>query len=329
VLSRVAESLYWMARYIERAEDLTRALAVHLHALLDTPEARAEHGWRSLLTLIGDEEVYNRHFPRPDDAGVSEFFICHPGNPSSIVACIGRARENARGVREQISSEMWEHLNRLYFAVKDVGPADFTRGPYEFYRQVRDGSQTLQGITHATMTHGEAYQFIQLGKHLERAAQTVRLLGVRYAEVQTLQDGTAMATVQLTAMLKSVSAFEPFRQTPGSSLQAAGVAEFLLLHREFPRSVLFCLHRCAEALRAISPRLPRPAPPERLTQALGRMTSELDYLEIQDVLGESMDAFLLRLLRKIHDVGHEIARAYFNTQVILPSPRAQQGAQQQ
>src|SRR5882672_9644329 len=134
MLSRVAESLYWMSRYVERAEDLTRALAVHFHAILDAPEARAEQGWRALLALTDGDEVYERHFPQVDDLGTSEFFICHVANPSSIVACIGRARENARGVREQISSEMWEHLNRLYFAVKDVRPDDFARGPYEFYR---------------------------------------------------------------------------------------------------------------------------------------------------------------------------------------------------
>ena len=131
----MAESLYWMARYVERAEDLTRALAVHFQALLDAPHEDAERGWTSLLALTGDEEAFAKHFDQPDDASVCEFFILHPANANAILSCIAHARENARAVRDQISSEMWEHLNRLYFAVKDIRASDFPRGPYEFYRQ--------------------------------------------------------------------------------------------------------------------------------------------------------------------------------------------------
>ncbi|HEY6551896.1 MAG TPA: alpha-E domain-containing protein [Vicinamibacteria bacterium] len=328
MLSRVAESLYWMARYVERAEDLTRALAVHFQALLDAPHEDAERGWTSLLALTGDEEAFGKHFDQPDDASVCEFFILHPANANAILSCIARARENARAVRDQISSEMWEHLNRLYFAVKDKRASDFPRGPYEFYRQTRDGSQAFQGITHATMTHGEAYHFIQLGKHLERATQTVRLLGVRYAGVNALQDGTAVATLQLIAMLKSCSAFEPFRQTAGSHLAAAEVVEFLLLHRRFPRAVLCSLANCAEALQAVASATPV-SRPERPRQTLGKLCAELEYLDIHEVLGPGMDVFLDGLVSKVHRVGDEIASTYFSTQVILPKSRGARRDQQQ
>jgi uncharacterized alpha-E superfamily protein len=255
--------------------------------------------------------------------------VLDAGNSNSISACVRTARENARQAREQISSEMWEHLNRLYFAVKDTGAGDFPRGPYELYRQVRDGSQAFQGITHATMTHGEAFHFIQLGKHLERATQTVRLLGVRYANVNALQDGTPVATLQLIAMLKSCSAFEPFRQTAGH-LAAAEVVDFLLLHRRFPRAVLCSLASCAEALQLVGAASSgADARPDRPRQVLGKLCAELQYLDIHDVLGPGMDAFLDGLVVKVHQVGDEIASTYFSTQVILPEGRPARRDQQQ
>jgi uncharacterized alpha-E superfamily protein len=330
MLSRVAESLCWMARYVERAEDLTRALAVHFHALLDAPHQDAERGWASLLALTGEEAAFRARYERFDEASVASFFVSDAANTNAVVALIARARENARAVRDQISSEMWEHLNRLYFAVKEKDAADFAGGPYDFYRKVRDGSQAFQGITHATLTHGEAYHFIQLGKHLERASQTVRLLGVRYANVNAQQDGTPVATLQLISMLKSCSAFEPFRQTAGSRLMAGDVMEFLLLHRQFPRAVLCCLGSCGDALDAIAAAAPKRAPrPDRPRQALGRLRAELEYLDIHDVLGPRMDDFLGGLLGKVHLLGDEIARAYFSTQVILPAARASRADQQQ
>jgi uncharacterized alpha-E superfamily protein len=328
MLSRVAESVHWMARYVERGEDLTRVLAVHALALLDAPDRDAERGFRALVSYLGDAEVFAAEFDRFDLRTVSEYFVSHPSNPSGVVASIGRARENARAVREQITSEMWEHLNRLYFSVKDIGPEDFVRGPYEFYRRIRDGSQAFQGITHATMTHTEAYWFLQLGKHLERAAQTIRVLGLRYGTLHTLEDGSPGATLELIAMLKALSAFEPFRQTAGSELSTARVAEFLLLHKRFPRAVLFCLKSCADSLAEIGERA-GPAGPrsDRPRQLLGRLCADLEYLDLQEVMGDSMQPFLDGLLRRVHAVGDELARAYFSTRILLP--RGRDGSQEQ
>jgi uncharacterized alpha-E superfamily protein len=336
VLSRVAESVHWMARYVERAEDLTRVLAVHSLAFLDAPGRDAERGFRALVSFLGDEEVFAAHFERCDRRTVSEYFVCHSANPSSVAASIARARENARAVREQISSEMWEHLNRLYFAVKDAGPEDFVQAPYEFYRRVRDGSQAFQGITHATMTHNEAYHFLQLGKHLERAGQTVRVLGMRYAAVAALEDGTPGATLELIAMLKACSAFEPFRRASGAGLTTARVAEFLLLNRQFPRAVLFCLKSCAEALSHIGEGAAPGAlaRPERPRQLLGRLCADLEFLDLRDVLGPAMHPFLDGLLQRLHLFADELARSYFSTRLVLPRGRggshaAQEEQQQQ
>ena len=326
MLSRVADALYWMSRYVERAEDITRILTVNFHTLLDTKTADAE-AWHPIIAITGDETIFSRNFQEHNARNVSEFLLWHAGNPNAVTTCIRLARENARGVREQISSEMWEHLNRLYFLVRDIKKEISARGPYEFFDKIRHGSQSFQGITNETMAHGEAYEFIQLGKHLERAEKTVRTIDVKYASVNHLQEGPE-TSLQLIAMLRSCSAFEAFRKTPLSQLNAARVAEFLLFSKQFPRAVAYCLQRALRSISLMSDDVKHPTGPHR---ALGRICSELDYLDISEVLGSNMHPYLDRLLTKMNEAGNEITRTYFQTQVILPSeyPSRQQQTQQQ
>ncbi len=331
MLSRVAESLYWMSRYIERAEDITRILTVNFHALLDARLEDSQQGWQSLVSITGDDPLYKRNFPEYSARNVSEFLLWHPSNPNAVMACLTQARENARSVREQISIEMWEHINKLYFLIKEVNRSAVLRGPHEFFSQVRDGSQAFQGVTDATLTHGEGYEFIILGKHLERAEKTVRILDVKYATVNTMVEGTPEASLQLVAMLKSCSAFEPFRREYASVLQTSRVAEYMLLSQQFPRAVLYCLLRAQRAVGVLATdtSIPMSNQAARSNRTLGRMCAELQYLDIQDVLGEKMHPLLLKQLRLMNLVGDEITRAYFNTQVILPGPKSQQQQQQQ
>jgi uncharacterized alpha-E superfamily protein len=332
MLSRVAESLYWMSRYIERAEDLTRILAVNFLAQLDASQPDSPLAWQPLVAITGDEALFRECFGEFNAQTVTEFCLWHPANSNAVTACLTRARENARGVREQISSEMWEYLNRLYFLIRNADRAAVLNGPHEFFRQMRDGSQAFQGITAATMTHGEAFEFIQLGQYHERASETVRILDVKYAAANTLPEGSPEAALQLIATLKSCSAFEPFRKTHAAQLQAWRVAEYLLLNREFPRAVAFCLQRCLRAVNALAADPARPAPgglPSGPQRAMGRMCAELDYVDILDLLRGNFHVYLNDLLKRINLAGDEITRAFFNTQVILPDPRAQQAQQQQ
>jgi uncharacterized alpha-E superfamily protein len=328
MLSRVAESLYWMSRYIERAEDLTRLLTVNFNALLDMPFTEEQPAWQPIVAITGDDLLFQEVFGQANARAVTEFLVWHPLNPNAVTACIVRARENARSVREQISSEMWEQINRLYFLVKDADRAAIQHSPHQFFQQVRDGSQAFQGITTATLTHGEAYEFIQLGKHLERADKTVRIVGVKYAAVHRLPEGSAEASLQLVAMLRSCSAFEPFRRTPDSQLTAARVAEFLLLSRDFPRAVLFCVNRNLRSLDTLDDTA-GPSRPDGPRRVLGRLLADLQYLDIREVLGDDLDRFLNQLLERLNLAGREITRTYFNTQVILPDERPQQQQQQQ
>jgi len=328
MLARVAESLNWMARYIERAEDVTRLLAVNFNALLDTTMLDVSAGWDPIVTMNGDAALFHEIYGPASAQSVIEFLLWHPLNPNAVTACITHARENARSVRERISSEMWEHINRLYFLVREVDRAQVVRSPHEFFRQVRDGSQAFQGVAQATMTHDEPFEFIRLGTHLERADKTVRLLEAKYLDVSRLPDGSAETALQLIALLRSCSAFEPFRRAPGLSLETNRVVEYLLLSRTFPRAVLFCVNSCLQSVGRLgdSPEQPKPDHPLR---SLGRLSADLEYLDINDVLGDRMEPYLNQQLMRLNGASADVARTFFNTRVILADERPRQQQQQQ
>jgi len=331
MLSRVAETLYWMSRYVERAEDVTRILTVNFNTQLDAKVQDLQNVWRPIIAITGDDELFNKHFDEYSSRTVSEFLLWHPDNQNAVTTCITLARENARSVREQISSEMWEHINRLYFLVRDLKREIGARGPYEFFDQIRIGSHAFQGITNETMAHGEAYEFIQIGKHLERADKTVRIIDVKYAAVNRLSGGPEVS-LQLIAMLRSCSAFEAFRKTQASQLQAARVAEFLLLSQEFPRAVSYCLQRALRSVNLISENGGNKRNLLSPQRALGRICSELGYLEIDEVLNQNMHPYLDRLLKSVNEAGNDMTTTYFNTQVILQNhhvTREQQAQAQQ
>ena len=329
MLSRVADTLYWMSRYIERAEDITRVLTVNFNTLLDSRVQDSAESWRRIIEITGDGPLFANEFGDFNETTVSAFVLWHPSNPNAVTTCVRLARENARSVREQISSEMWEHLNRLYFLVRDIKQELSARGPYDFFDQIRHGSQAFQGITNETMAHSEAYEFIQLGKHLERADKTVRIIDVKYSSLNNLRGGPEVS-LQLLAMLRSCSAFEAFRKSPGSQLHPARVTDFLLLSQEFPRAVSYCLQRALRSVNLISG---DPASPRQLLnpqRALGRICSELGYLEINELLNDKMHPYLDSLLYRLNELGDEIGRTYFNTQLILPpQSAASQHVQQQ
>ncbi len=318
-----------MARYIERSEDITRLLAVNFDALLDTTPEEARAGWLPLLTITGDDVIYKKAYAEIAPRSIIEFLLWHPDNPNAVTACINRARENARTVREQISSEMWEHINRLYFLVRDVNRNAVLDNPGEFFSQVRNGSQAFQGITAATLTHGDSYEFMQLGFHLERADKTARILDAKYLHINSLGEDPAAAYPQLIALLRSCSAFEPFRRASKGELNLEKVVDYLLLDRAFPRAVLFCLNRSLHALDTIGSDNSPMLKSEHPRRTLGRLSADLEYLDIHELLGANMDPYLDKLLYSLNAIGDDVARAYFNTRVILPDSRPQYQQQQQ
>jgi len=329
MLSRVAESLYWMARYIERAEDLTRLLMVNFNALLDSQPEDARRGWESIVGINNDEVLFASLNDEATAQSVIQFMFWETLNPNSIATCVMHARENARSVREQISSEMWESINRMYFLTRNAERADIQTNPTEFFLLVRDRAQAFQGVTSATMTHGEPYQFIQLGFHLERADKTARILDIKYLDLDRFSQSPAETSLQLIALLRSCAAFEPYRRTSAGQLDVERVVEYLLLNHEFPRAVLFCLNRCQRTLESIGEDPTVPVRADSPRRVLGRLCADLEYLDIHEVLGENMDPFLGDFLIRLNSIGGDIARTFFNTSIILPDERPRQQQQQQ
>jgi uncharacterized alpha-E superfamily protein len=329
MLSRAAETLYWMARYIERAEDITRLLVVNFDALLDIRPEDTRAGWLPLVTITGDEELFLESYKEVTPRSVIDFLLWHPQNQNAVTACINRARENARAVREQISSEMWEHINRLYFLVRDVKHATVLRNPSDFFNQVRNGSQAFEGITTATLTHGDSYQFMQLGMYLERADKTARILHAKYMYIRQLDEDSVETYPQLIALLRSCSAFEPFRRAAQGEISLERVVDYLMLDKAFPRAVLFCLARSLHALDTLGSDNSLLGKSEHPRRTLGRLSADLEYLDTHELIDAGMDPYLNKLLIRMNAIGDDVARAYFTTRVILPDSRPQHQQQQQ
>ena len=323
MLSRVAESLYWIGRYLERAEDTARLLDVQYHALLDAQVADHGESWQRLIVLLGDEPAYGEHYDGYSAQNVAEWVLWHDENPSAVSSCVTIARENARSVREQISGEMWEAINGLFLLVGRANRRASVRGPHAFFEELRNGAHRFQGCADATMTHGEPYEFLQLGFHLERATTTVRVVRDRYPIAVALADDDALRAHELIALLKSCSAFEAYVRRYGASFEPLEIAEELIRSPAFPRAALYCLRASSTAVDRITS---GPGAPQRV---LGRLCADLEYGEVGDATGATVAGTLSELLLGIHRAGDAIAKAFFATRSVPAAALATQEAQQQ
>ena len=253
MLSRVADSVYWMSRYVERAENVARFIDVNFQLMLDEPGGE-DRQWQPLVNTTGDHEEFSKRHGAATQENVIKFLTFDAANPNSILSCLRQARENARTVREIISSEMWLQLNKCYLMVQSAAEdLNWLDSANEFFSAVKQASHLFSGITDATMTHGEPWHFARLGQMLERADKTSRILDVKYyILLRSAEDvGTPLDDIQWAAVLRSASAFEMYRKCHGR-ISPRGVVEFLLLDREFPRAVQFCLLAARDSLHAIS-----------------------------------------------------------------------------
>ena len=311
MLSRVADSIYWMSRYVERAENVARFIDVNLQLMLDAPEGQDQQ-WDPLVTTTADHEDFACRYGAPTRENVIRFLTFDPANPNSILACLSTARENARSVREIISSEMWLQLNTSYLMVKSAAEQAGRGDPTaEFFSEVKLASHLFTGITDATMSHGEAWHFCRLGRKLERADKTSRILDVKYYMLlRSVEDvGTPFDVVQWAAVLRSASAFEMYRKRLGR-ISPHGVVEFLMLDRDFPRAIQYCLMSARDSLHAISG-TPlgtfRYAPEKRL----GQLCSELSFTTTDEVIHRGLHESIDELQRKLNLVGQGIYETFF------------------
>ncbi len=321
MLSRVAESIYWMSRYVERAENVARFISVNLNLSLDMPGEAGEQWW-PLVVTTGDGRRYYELYDAVTKENVINFLTFDERNPNSVQSCLVSARENARSVREIISAEMWEHINKFYWAVRDVGRLDkVIDDPHDFFAQVNVSGQQFVGVTDTTMTHGEAWHFSELGRMIERADKTSRILDVKYFILlpKPSDVGTPYDDIQWLALLRSASALEMYRQRHGR-IDPASIVNFLILDAEFPRAVLHCLTRANASLHAISG-TSTGTYSNRPEQQLGQLRSEMAYSHADEVIAAGLHEFVDRLQRKLNDVSESIYETFFAMRPVEASGR--------
>jgi uncharacterized alpha-E superfamily protein len=327
MLSRVADSLYWMSRYAERGENIARILDVNLQLVLDMPKLNPDELkrlWEPVLRSTGEDEDFFAHYKQITSESVIDFLTLNPKNPNSIINCITTARENARHVREQISLEMWEEVNRTYLWMKAQTLKKIVRqGPYEFFTQVKNASHLFQGITDGTMTHGEDWDFIQVGKYLERADMTTRILDAN-DEIFIKQPAKSQTggTLQWSAILRSCSSHDAYRKFYVAQVEPDKVVEFLILNEFFPRSIRFCALALNDALRRISG-----CKEEHFTnlaeKLAGRLVAELNYSALEDIKTVGMHNYMDEVQVKLNGIGAAIFQTYLFSpplNVLAPEP---------
>ncbi len=317
MLSRVADAIYWLSRYIERAENIARFVDVNLHLALDQAEPDEDRQWAPLVAVTGDRSDFSERYEVANQKTVVRFLTYDRANPNSIYSCLWAARENARSVREVISSEMWEQVNRSLIMLRDAqtyNPVE--TDPAAFFSHFREACHLFWGITDATMTHGEPWNFARLGRMLERADKTSRILDVKYFIILPTADyvGSPYDNLQWVALLKSISGYEMYRKCY-HDISPDHVAEFLLLNDEFPRSIRFCLAEADQALHAISG-WRAAAFSNRAEQQLGRLRSELAYADVDGILAGGLHQYLDRFQAKLNGVGNAVFDTFFAIQPI-------------
>jgi uncharacterized alpha-E superfamily protein len=316
MLSRVAESLYWMTRYLERAEDTARLVRVSRHLLLDFP-GQATVGWASLIAITGGKGDFDGHYDEPSEANVLAFLCADRHYGGSILASLAAARENLRTTREVMPREIWEEINQLYLRVnQQIAEGINQRRLDEFLKIVIRGCQTLTGQLEGSLSHTPARTFCAVGRYIERADMTTRILDVRSANLlpRTPGDSTPFENLQWMSVLKSLSAHQMYRQQIRHRVRGRDVMRFILQDELFPRTIA----RCLADLRMRLGTLPRC---EGVCATVGRLQEEVraqDAGQLADSLGhlhELMDELQVGL----NEI-HEQIRATWFAGVESPAP---------
>ncbi|MBI2425837.1 MAG: alpha-E domain-containing protein [Candidatus Hydrogenedentes bacterium] len=318
MLSRVAFTTYWMSRFMERAENVARFINVNHHLALDLP-LDEETQWGPLVTVTGDWEEFRRRYGYASQENVIQFLTFDPDYPNSIYSCIRQARENARTVREAISSELWEVLNQLYLDLQETAAQERAiASPHDFFEEVRRECSLFTGLAVNTMTRNEAWHFIRLGQLLERADKTSRMLDVKYFLLLPEPNyvGTPYDSIQWSAVLKSTSALEMYRLSY-QRISPTDVVQFLVLNPEFPRAIRYCVAHAETCLHKISGSQPgsycNPA-----EQALGRLRAQLDFADTREMFEHGLHEYLDDLQLKLNRAGDSVYDTFFALPAVEP-----------
>lgn len=307
MLSRVADNLYWMSRYLERAEYAARVIDVHLNLMLDETLGDTGRRWSRVISCLN---LGPAGAPLPLDS----YHFAQAHGFDLIVSCIMQARENARQCREQVSSEMWEQLNRLFLEVRRMGTADvWDAQPLDFLNTVKESSHLFQGVTDSTMNHGEGWRFIQVGRFLERAAANARLLDVHFREFAETASQPMDSTLHMEwiGLLRSCTAFESYCKVYTADLKPERIAEFLLLNPEFPHSIRFAVDQIEQSLESISA-ITASKRSGRVAKLAGRLRAELSFTPLEEIM-TGLHGFLDTVRKhctQIHSAVYQVYIAY-------------------
>ena len=316
MLSRIAENLYWMGRYVERAENTARLLDVNYHAIVEVPLLPGAQGivteqWAPLLNILDDEARFREYYDTADRTTVPEWLSVHAQNPSSIRMSLTNARENARTLRERISTEMWESLNRAYLELCNGTRQDIEKDTlHDYCVSARESSYLFFGTADATLPRDLGWYFLKAGQYLERTDNVLRILMVRYRQYRG-QEAVArgVETHRGMALLKSISAFEAFRKHYHSALEPRYIAEFLLLDPFFPRSV----RHSADVLHAMLQEIEKhnPGVSAEPSRQAGWFAAQLTYMPSAEQVTEREDPGIESMLRSLAALSDAVSNAYF------------------
>lgn len=312
MLSRVAESIYWMCRYIERAENIARFINVNWGLMLDMPAEGQQPQWLPLVQVTADEKRFLERYKTATKDNVIQYLTFDREYENSVLSCLSAARENARTIREIIPSDMWEHVNTFYLSIKDsasrMSSANLTQ---EFYADILKQSYAFIGMTMTTMTHNDGWHFCRVGRMLERADKTSRILDVKYFYLLPGVEmvGTAIDNIQWSALLRSASALQMYRQRYGR-ISPEHVVEYLLLDREFPRSASYCVLRVQDSIHAITG-TPLGSFRNEAERRSGRLNSEMAYTQVSEIISGGVHEFVDAMQMKLNGVGDAIYDTFF------------------
>lgn len=311
MLSRVAESIYWMSRQVERAENLARFIEVTLHLTLDQQDYLIDP-WEPLVKVTGDEEWFEEHYDGTTRENVVRFLGFDHEYHNSMLTCLAAARENARGVREKMSSEAFEGLNDFYHFVGDNAESQSSDPTSEFFAKIRWHSLMWSGILDCTMLHDSTWHFINLGRLLERADKTSRILDVKYFNLLPSPEfvGTAVDDLQWSNLLLAVSGFEAYRREH-HLVDVKKIVSFFLFHETFPRSVVSCIAGVQWSLSKIDNGMGDKQIGEA-RRRVEKLRHRLSKTTVEEVIAGGMHQFIDRLQIELNEIGNSLATDYFH-----------------
>lgn len=316
MLSRVADSVYWMYRYMERAQSMARFIDADFNNVLQNPDDQ-DRVWKSLIAVTGDKGVFEQHYDTYSRDQIIKFLTIDERYVNSVFSSLKAARENARSIREIISSETWEAVNSLYLRVKEYAQKGEVEDLLDLGKELREGGYSFTGMFYSTMNRGEAWHFARMGMLTERADKTSRILDVKsYILMPQAQVGGAFDRMQWGALLKSESALEMYRKKY-RAIEPRSVIGFLLFDEEFPRSVRHCCRYVYESLKALCLEIGS-APDSEVIDTTHELLRDLDFSHLDEVLNTGMHQYIDHLQSRINLIGLKIHQQYFNFQTPVP-----------